>query len=220
MIVSQVEDIIRARLGIPDLSPDTLVQMRQLGRSEIESRGNFYWQATHTDILIPVGVDDFLVKVDFIIPDFQEFRFIQLQRNSRWRTILPGSWTSTLEGVEVVGTGFPERCTYENGRLKVSPVPDDSYEGNLFFFQATEEPPDVTDTDDLYTTWPQLIIYATLSVAEKLLRQDVAAAKVWEGLMQDQVDKAIEYTNKVLAEGSGMISTSTAAKILQAAGNK
>ena len=218
MIASQVEDLIRLKLGVPDLAPDTLKLVRQLARSEIESIGNFHWQAAHIDIMIPVSVADFNVKVDFIVPDFQEFRFIQLQRNSRWRTIMPGSWLSTLEGVEVVGTGFPERCTYENGTLKVSPIPDDSYEGNLFYFAATEEPEDITNTDDLYTLWPQLIFYASMAIGQKIVKEDPTAARVWESLMQDQADKALEYTSKLLGEPSGQISASTAAKILQASG--
>jgi hypothetical protein len=50
MIVSEVEDLMRAKLGVPDISPAMLASIRKLARSEIESKGNFYWQAQYVDI--------------------------------------------------------------------------------------------------------------------------------------------------------------------------
>lgn len=216
MLVSEVEDVLRLKFAIPDMSPVLLKFIRDAARSEIESKGNFYWQADHEDITIPVGDDEFNVRTDFVVPDFFDFRFIALQRNDKWRFIFPGSWQATLEGVAVTGTGFPERCTFENGVLRISPIPDDEIEGTLFYFKSTEEPSDVSETDDLYTDFPQLILFQSLAVGERLLNKNLEAAKVWEDLAQEQVEKALMYTQKVLGEPGEEISASTAAKILQA----
>lgn len=219
MIVSEVEDILRQKLGVPDISPSMLSFIRKAARSEIESKGNFYWQATSTDISIASAVNSFDVKVDFTAPDFREFRFLALQKDSKWRFIMPGSWQSTLEGVKVVGTGFPERATYENGTLQISPIPDDGIDGKIFYFQATKEP-EATDTDSLYTDYPQLILFQALAVGERLLNKDIDAAKVWAGLAQEQIDSAEEYTAKLLGEPGRGVSASAAAKILQVQGAK
>ena len=215
MIVSAVEDILRLKFGIADMSPVMLTFIRDAARSEIESKGNFYWQAAHEDITISAGVDEFNVRTDFVVPDFFDFRFVALQRNGRWRFIFPGSWQATLEGVDVDEEGFPERCTFENGVLKISPIPDDEIEGTLFYFKSTAEPSDVTETDYLYTDYPQMILFQSLAVGERLLNKNLEAARVWENLAQDQIEKALAYTAKVLGEPTEEISASTAAKILQ-----
>ena len=219
MFVYEVEDVLRSKFGVADMSPTMLKFIRDAARSEIESKGNFFWQASSADIQLPTSVAAFDVKVDFIVPDFQEFRFLALQKNSKWRFIFPGSWQATLEGVDVAGTGFPERCTYENGVLTVSPIPDDDIEGKLFYFATTSEPEDLTGstgTDDLYTDWPQLILFQALAVGERLLNKDIVAAKVWNDLAQEQIDKALDYTAKLLGEPRDEMSASAAAKILQA----
>jgi hypothetical protein len=164
---------------------------------------------------ISAGFDTFDVKVDFLASDFLEFRFIALQKSGKWRFIMPGSWQSTLEGVTAIGTGFPERATFENGFLQISPIPDDDVDARIFYFGATEEP-EATATDSLYTDFPQLMLFQTLAVGQRLLNQDMASAQAWSNLAQEQIDKAIEYTTDVLGEPSGQISASAAAKILQA----
>ena len=208
MIVSVVEDILRLKFGVPDMDPVMLTFIRDAARSEIESKGNFYWQATHEDITIPVGVDEFNVRIDFIVPDFSEFRFVALQRNGLWRFIFPGSIQATLEGVDVDAVGFVERCTFENGVLKLSPIPEEETEGTLYYFKSTAEPSDVSETDDLYTDFPQLILFQSLAVGERLLNKNLEAAKVWEDLAQDQIEKALAYTAKMLGEPTGEVSAS------------
>jgi hypothetical protein len=219
MIVSAVEDILRLKFGQPDMDPVLLKMIRDMARSEIESKGNFYWQAAHEDITIPVGDSEFNVRTDFVVPDFFDFRFLALQRGTvgskSWRFIFPGSWQATLEGVLVLGEGFPERCTFENGVLRISPIPEEEVEGTLFYFKSTTEPSDVTETDDLYTDYPQMILFASLAVGERILNKNLEAAKLWEDLAQDQIEKALDYTSKVLGEPTEKISASTAAKILQ-----
>lgn len=215
MLVSEVEDLVRATLGVPDMSPTILALYRKLARSEVESKGNFYWQAASVDVTIPVAGERFDVEVDFLADDFLEFRFIALQKNSKWRFIFPGSWQATLEGVDPTATGFPERATFENKVLQLSPITAEEIEGRMFYFAATEEP-EATGTDSVYTDFPQLMLFATLATATRLTNKDGASAKMWDDLAQEQIDKAIEYTKDLLGEPSGQISASSAAKILQA----
>ena len=217
MNLSQIQDLVRIEAGEPDMAPERLDYAVEAGRKEIESRGNFYWQASHVEFVTGATVADYDVLNDWFALDFKEPRFLFMQRatGEKWIPIPIGSWYSTLPETTDTATGFPERASYEGNILTLMDTPDQQYNGWFYYFAWTANPENAMDTDDLLTNHPQMMLTASIYSIKKLNVRNPGDAAPWEQLMEDEIEKAKALTNRILKEPANVASPREAAQILQ-----
>lgn len=222
--VSEVQDLLRTKLGQPDLDPLTLKMFLEWGRYELLSRGNYYFDVGLKDHTLVNAQQTYSLTASTSnglgITNYKEHRelFIRDVSGATWLPVPIGSWDGSLPDHSHTVAGKPQVATVENETLYLFPTPDAAYPVRLLHFNWSTNPADVTSTDELFTRWSQAIFYAAMMVAKRFMTQNPAAGDEWEKMMDDQCEKLKAFTNKRLQDIVNTMSTREAATILQASG--
>ena len=222
--VSEIQDLLRSKLGVPDIDPFVLKYILAQGRRELETRGNYYYMVggpkDHTLTISTqsysltsssgtgLGITNYKDKRSLFIKDVAGTQYIQLPI---------GSWVSSIEEMPTT-SAKPQAAVIENDTIYFLPTPDAAYPVRLLYFNWTTNPADITSTDELFTRWPDAILYASIMAGKRFLTQGKDQASEWEGMMKDQISLLKKFTKSRIGEPDDGISTSEAATILQAAG--
>lgn len=219
MKVSEIGDLVRSKLGAPDLDPVELKFILEAGRREIETRCNAYWMVGDADKTLTASTATYDVVSDWSITHFKEQRhlFIRDVGGTQWLQVPIGGYNSTFDVLPTTPNAKPEMATMNNATLHFFATPDNAYPVKFFYFKWTTNPTDITDTDEMFTNWFQLALYASLYVGKKYMTQNKDSAQEWEELMKEQVEVLKVFTNRRLGEQANQMSTREAAQILQAA---
>lgn len=216
MTVSQVRDLVRSKLGIPDLPPEQLDYFLIAGRRSIESAANLYWMAANVDFTIPGMTDQLDAVIDIQAIDYKEPRHLFLKRNDKWYPVSIGTPDATLPYLDdTTDIDTPQFVQAEDTLFTFMPAPDEDYEARLYYFKFTDNPVCITDTDELFTRWPQMILYAALAEGINFTTTNTDLSVPWFKLMLDEIEKAKKVTKMRLKEAN-MTSVREAAKVLQA----
>lgn len=226
MTVSELQDLVRTKCGVPGLDPFQLRTFCRWGRRELESRGNFYYALASApkDFALADGTQTYGITVsgagNLNLPLFKEAHSMFIRGTSTaqdWSFLPVGAWEGSVDFPNTT-KAKPQIAVVNNDTLYFFAVPDAAYNVRLIYFNWTEMPTDVTDTDELLTNWDQALFYATMMAAKRFLEQSMAAGDAWEVMLKDQVEKLKDFTNKRLKDPINTMSTREAAQILQASG--
>jgi len=231
MIYSALRDLVRTKLGDPSLDPTELDLFMDGGRHELESRGNYYYEAGRKTHTLVSGEGNYSLTSTTSGPastgtsglnltSYKEHRslFIQDVSGTTWLPLEIGSWHSGLDMLPTT-SAKPQMAVVENETLWFVPTPNAAYPIVLLHWNWSANPALGTSTDELLTRWYMALLYAACWVGKKYITQDVNAGKDFESLMLDQIELMKEFTNRRMREPVNKISTSEAATILQAAGS-
>ena len=226
MTVSEFQDMVRRKLGVPDLDPTDLQLFAVWGRYELESRGNYYYGIALKDHTLTASTQSYSLTsssgTGLGITAYKEHRelFIRDASGQIWLPVPIGSWDTTLPDHAHSTTGKPQAATIENETLYLFPSPDAAYNIRLVHFNWTTNPADITSTDELFTRWSQAIFYSTMMVAKRFQTQNPQAGKEWEDMMTAQIKQLKEFTNRRLSSSINSMSVREAATVLQASGGQ
>jgi len=227
MTISEAMDITRSLCGKPDVDPLLLRFAMDEGRREIERLGNYYWMAQKIALNLFEDVQEYSITTasgnGFDLSDFKIHRYAFMKAESasddsdvEWYKLPIGSHSDAMDVAQSDDEGRPEAASIENTTFFCYPTPDQVYDLQFFYFGWTTNASDITDTDELFTRWPMMIIAAALSVLVPLVTKNKEDAAFWLKMRDDEIEKAKDFTNKRLGEPANQMSASEAAKILQA----
>jgi len=232
MIYSALRDLVRTKLGQPDLDPTELDLFCDGGRHELESRGQYYFNAGLKDHNLVSGEGNYSLTSTpsgpnasaangFNLTSYKEHRslFIRDVAGTAWLGLPIGSWQSGLDMLPTT-SAKPQMAVVENETLWFVPTPNAAYPVKLLHWNWSANPAAGTSTDEILTRWYMALLYAACWVGRKYITQDPNAGKDFEELMLEQVELMKEFTNRRMREPVNKISTSEAATILQASGGE
>ena len=227
MTVSEFQDLLRRKLGIPDLDPFELKYIVAAGRRELETRGNYYYMAASApkDHTLVVSQQSYNITVSTSnglgLTNYKDKRalFIQEVAGTQWIPVPIGNLQSSIEE-KITTAAKPQSAVVDGDLLYFFPTPDAAYPIKLTYFDWTATPTDVTDTDELLTRWPDAVLYASVMFGKRYLTQGKDQATEWEAMMKEQIELLKKYTKARMGEMDTEISTSEAARILQASGGQ
>lgn len=225
--LTEVMDMVRSKLGVPDLDPFQLQQFCRWGRRELEVRGNYYYAlgSTPKDFTCTAGTQTHAILtsggVALNLPNFKSAHsmFIRgITTAQDWITLPVGSWEGSVDHANTT-QGKPQMALINGNTLYFFPVPDAAYNVRLIYFDWTTNPADITvTTDELINNWDQALFWASVMVGKRFLENSQAAGDAFERLVDEQVEKLKAFTNERLKDPVNTMSTREAAMILQASG--
>jgi hypothetical protein len=226
MLLSEMQDMVRRKLGIPDMDPFELQTILAWARYELESRGNFYFGVGLKDHTLTSSNQSYSLTsgtgTGMGITNYKEHRalFIRDVSGATWLPVPIGSWDMALPEYSHTVTGKPEVAVVENETIYFFPTPSAAYPVRLLHFTWTTNPADVTTTDELLTRWSQALFYAAMMVGKNYLTQNPQAGAVWEDMLASQVKVLKDFTNRRLQSVINTMNSSEAAQVLQASGGQ
>lgn len=223
--VSELQDMLRSKLGIPDLDPFQLTTFLRWGRHELEVRGNYYYGIDKVDSALVAGTQTYSITSSTAPglgkTNFKEYHslFIREVAGQTWIPVPVGAWEGSVDAAHTT-QDKPQYAVIHDSMLYVFPVPDAAYPIRLIHFNWTTNPTDITSTDELFTNWEMALFSASMMASKRFLEQSASAGDAWEVLMKDEINKLRDFTNARLRDTINSMSVREAAQVLQASGGQ
>jgi hypothetical protein len=224
--VSEIQDMVRRKIGVPNLDPEDLKMIMAWGRSELESRGNYYYGVALKDTALTASTQSYSLTsstgAGFGLTNYKEHRslFIREVSGANWLPLPIGGWDSALPDHSHTVSNKPQAAVIENDTIYFLPTPDAAYPIRLYHFNWTTNPESLSGTDELFTRWSQAIYYACMFTGKNFTNNSQNAGAQYEELMMTQVERLKDFTNRRMEDLINTMSTREAAQVLQASGGQ
>jgi len=197
--LADIKDVVRQTLGKRDLEPAILNYIIESGRRMVEKENNWYWMRkliTHT-LTIDDGEYTVAAAGDIAEANFKQSR-IMLAKDpnlTHWSEVFAGDQNQIDLIYATDSTGFPERYVLDDASdgtltLRFFPVdPDKAYNIRWYVYVWTSNPASDTDTDELITRWPEVLVNASIAQGYRIINKSEELAQPWQIMMQTEMVK-------------------------------
>lgn len=172
MTYGQIQDVVREHFGRIGWPTTMLKTALDSARRDIEknSNGGYYWMRTTDTGSLVAAQQSYSITTStsngFNLPDFKDARALSVKESTStvWSDVALG--TVTLEEAERMFAtdedDLPTLAIIDNTTMTFFPIPDDTYDYKLWFWQWTDNPSANTGTDELTDRFPEALIYGAL----------------------------------------------------------
>lgn len=221
--VSELQDLLRLKLGDPGIEPFLLNFFMDEGRRLIEQEANVYWMVGIKTGSLTASTQSYSLTsssgTGFALTNYKSHRnlWVRETAGTEWFECPIGSWSAAMEEYPISGANDrPRIAVVENATLYLFPTPDDAYPYTFNHWLWTSNSSTITDTDESLTRWPMLLLWASCIAARRFYEHSPAAGQEYMDVFVDEMKKVKKFTNERLATPIHTPNLREAAQVLQA----
>lgn len=226
MTVSEFQDLLRGKLGDPSLEPFLLEYFMAGGRRMIETESNAYWMVGKREASLVSSTQSYSITSTtgngWGLTDYKMHRGLWVREvaGTDWYESPIGSWKASLEEQSTSLSDRPRSAVVENDTIYMFPTPDTTYPYIFLYWAWTASSVTITDTDELLTRWPDLLLWASVIAGKRYQLNSPEAGAEFDEIFTKELERLKDFTNKRLGFPANQMSTREAAQVLQASGDR
>lgn len=215
MTLLEVKDAVQDGVGQHQLTTAQYNQYLGRARREIENRVSGHWMKAEKLWSTVVDQQAYPLLVGtgggLNIPNFKDIRSSRSKKSTETLWSLPHTVYNDYDVLwskyATDDTGEPEEIVIDGDDLVVfPPKPDAVFDMQLYYWSYTTNPAGDGDTDFLFTRFPELIIFASISNALQALENSPELAVPWAGMAEAEIRKLKVFVNDRGAPDEQMLS--------------